>query len=120
MTEESEVNDAVIPILRGIQTEISAMRGDFATGLSGLNQRMDGLTQRVDGLTQRVDGLTDVTIRLERHATTTNELLGLMHERLLFIERSASVAADSRSSLDARVSRLEARMDAVEREPPTD
>ncbi len=87
--------------MRGMRGDIHEMRGDI--------HEMRG---DIQGLRSDVD-------RLERHAATANELLGLMHERLVFMERSAKVATDSRMGLDDRVTRLEQRVDALEDDDPS-
>lgn len=54
--------------------------------------------------------------RDRRGQAQSPETLGIMNVRLALVERAAAVATQGRSLLDQRVDRLEARVEAIERE----
>ena len=86
--------------MRGMRSELGGMRSELVGVKAELHEMRLEHNDRLE--------------RLERHAMSTNELLGMMHERMVFIERAAKVATESRGNLEGRVSRLERRMDALE------
>lgn len=90
------VADATPRILERIQQDLVSLRGEFSEMRS---------TQLAHG---------EQLATLERHASAANELLGLMHERMGFLERASTVAQQGRTRLETRTDRLEARVEVLE------
>ncbi len=90
------VADATPRILERIQQKLVELGGEFSQMRSTLAVHGEQLAT------------------LERHASATNELLGLMHERMGFLERASTVAQQGRARLETRTDRLEARVDVLE------
>jgi len=113
-------SDITVRILHGIQQSLAEMNGRF-DGIDARFERIDARFERIDARFERIDARFDtVDARLEsleRNTAATTELLGLMHDRLSFFERSATVAQEGRARLEDRVDVVEARLERLEAPP---
>ncbi len=71
---------------------------------------------RLDSLETHAVATTQALERLHVDVALTNETLGVMSHRLLFIERAATVSASARTRLEARVDDLARRVETLESE----
>ena len=125
-----------------LRTGLADLHDETRTGLADLGTRLDGVdttlaeqgailcvlqdhasatNEHLASLDGRVASLDGRVASLEHHATATQEVLGLLHTRLGFFECASTIATEGRARLeasvathDARLTCVEARLDAVE------
>lgn len=111
-----EPTDVAIRILQTIQETLVGLRDDTNARFGEVNGTLGNVHATLAQHGERLEALQRHGLRMERHAEATKEILGLMNSRLGLFERAATAAAEGRARLEDRMDRIEARMDALERD----
>lgn len=106
--------DVTIEILRGIQSSIVGLREDMNARLTENGGRIDSLGSRLADLERHAIATNEALETLNTRAEITNQTLGVIRERLTFVEAASNVATDGRARLEQRVDRIEGRLDDLE------
>lgn len=128
--------DITLQVLERIQRSIVDLRDETRAGITELGTRLDGvdttlaehgallsvLHDHASTTNEHLASLDQRVSSLEHHATATNEVLGLLHTRLGFFERASTIATEGRARLETRIdihddrlTRVEARLEAIEK-----
>jgi hypothetical protein len=96
-----ESNDLVIRTLERIHHDICGLR----EGVDGLRESVGDIRADVTTHGDRLAAVESGLVGLRSDILVTNTSLEVIHERLSFFERAATIATEGRARLDDRVDR---------------